>query len=95
VIAVAIVGLCVVAYLYYRPLKSYFETRDTLAERKAEVRALLEEKHRLEERLQLNESGATLVRAARRLNLVKPGERLVIVQGITAWRRAHAALRNR
>ena len=36
------------------------------------------------------ERGATLVRGARRLGLVKPGEHLFIVQGIQEWRRAHA-----
>ena len=34
--------------------------------------------------------GATLVRGARRLGLVKPGEHLFIVQGIPEWRRANA-----
>jgi cell division protein FtsB len=92
-IAFVIVGLSVIGFLYYRPLRAYVDTRDTLAQRQAEVRALTAEKHRLEERLKLNASGATLVRAARRLNLVKPGERLVIVKGISAWRRAHAAAR--
>jgi hypothetical protein len=30
-----------------------------------------------------------LVREARRLGLVKPGERLFIVKGIPAWRKHH------
>jgi cell division protein FtsB len=87
----AVVGACVVAFLYYRPVRAYLETRDALARRIAEVQSLAARKERLEKRLQLNESGATLLRAARRLGLVQPGEQLVIVKGIPAWRRARAA----
>jgi cell division protein FtsB len=90
-VALAIVGACLIVFLYYRPVQAYLDTRDALAKRRAEVRALAEQKQRLEERLALNEGGATLLRAARRINLVKPGERLVIVAGIAAWRRAHSA----
>jgi cell division protein FtsB len=78
------------ALLYYRPVRSYLETRDALAERRAEVRVLADRKHRLEEKLAQTRSGATLLRGARRLGLVKPGERLFIVRGIPEWRRAHA-----
>ena len=42
-----------------------------------------------EKRLAEIRSGSTLVRGARRLGLVKPGERLFIVRGIPEWRRAH------
>jgi cell division protein FtsB len=94
-VVLAIVAACLIAFLYYRPVRAYVDTRAALAKRKAEVRALAETKRRLEERLALNESGATLLRAARRIALVKPGERLVIVKGIPAWRRAHAASRGR
>ena len=47
-------------------------------------------KQQLEKRLIEIEQGASLVRGARRLGLVKPGEHLFIVQGIQQWRRAHA-----
>jgi cell division protein FtsB len=78
------------ALLYYRPVHAYLSTHRTLEVRTAEVRALAVRKHRLEERLAEVSSSATLVREARRLGLVKPGERLFIVRGIPAWRRAHA-----
>ncbi len=78
------------ALLYYRPVRAYVHTRHTLKERTAEVRALGARKRLLQERLTETEEGATLVRGARRLGLVKPGERLFIVQGIPEWRRAHA-----
>lgn len=76
--------------LYYRPVRTYLDTRHTLQARTAEVKALAAKKLQLEERLSEIERGGTLVRGARRLGLVKPGEHLYIVQGITEWRRAHA-----
>jgi cell division protein FtsB len=78
------------ALLYYRPVKTYLNTRHTLRARAAEVASLAERKHQLETRLAQVEQGSSLVRGARRLGLVKPGEHLFIVQGISAWRRAHA-----
>ena len=81
------------ALLYYRPVHAYIHTHRTLDARAAEVRALTARKHRLEERLSEIRSGATLVRGARRLGLVKPGEHLFIVRGIPAWRRAHSRSR--
>ena len=78
------------AVLYYRPVKTYMHTRQTLEVRKAEVDSLTARKSQLEERLSEIQRGATLVRGARRLGLVKPGEHLFIVQGIPEWRRANA-----
>jgi len=77
------------ALLYYRPVRAYLDTRKMVQARTAEVNELSARKKQLEERLAEIEQGATLVRGARRLGLVKPGERLFIVQGITEWRRAH------
>ena len=54
------------------------------------MHALSARKRELEERLSEIRSGSTLVRGARRLGLVKPGEHLFIVRGIPEWRRAHA-----
>ena len=87
--ALALVALALVAFLYYRPLESYVETRAALQEREAEVRALAERKRSLERRLTAQASTRALVREARRLGYVKPGERLFIVKGIDAWRHAH------
>jgi cell division protein FtsB len=78
------------ALLYYRPVRTYVNTRHTLERRTAEVHALAARKQQLEKRLIEIEQGASLVRGARRLGLVKPGEHLFIVQGIQQWRRAHA-----
>jgi hypothetical protein len=79
-----------IAFLYYRPLKSYLETRQTLEQRNAEVRSLREQRVLLRRRLIGSASDDVLARGARRLGLVRPGERLYIVTGIDAWRRAHA-----
>jgi hypothetical protein len=87
---VALGVLAFVAFLYYQPLRSYVETRQTLVRRSAEVRALAAQREALERRLAAQTSNAALLREARRLAYVKPGERLFIVKGIPAWRRAHS-----
>ena len=69
---------------------AYVETKRSLQGRTAEVAQLTSRKRDLEERLFEIRSGSTLVRGARRLGLVKPGEQLFIVRGIPEWRRAHA-----
>lgn len=83
--------LALVALLYVQPLQSYRETRGSLLEREAEVQALQQEQERLQRRLAVQTSEVALVREARRLGYVKPGERLFVVKGVTDWRRAHAA----
>jgi cell division protein FtsB len=89
-LAVGVLGL--VAFLYYRPLTTYLETRGEMARASAEVRALEAQKRTLEQRLAAQTSTETLVREARRLAYVKPGERLFIVKGIPEWRRARATI---
>jgi cell division protein FtsB len=84
------VGVIVfIAFLYSQPLRSYLSTRDALAKRSDEVRSLRAQKLRLERRLEDGDTTAALMREARRLGYVKPGERLFIVKGINSWRRAH------
>jgi cell division protein FtsB len=79
-----------VAFLYYQPLRSYLDTHDALEQRSAEVESLRAEKRSLERRLVEADTPEALAREARRLGYVKPGERLFIVKGIDAWRRAQA-----
>ena len=88
-----VVVLTVMAFLYYRPLASYLETRSELGARRAQVVALRAEKARLERRLARTTSDAALAREARRIGYVKPGERLFIVKGIAAWQRGTATSR--
>ena len=88
---VVLVVAGVVALLYSHPLAAYWHTRATVAGRNAELRALEAKQERLQQRLEASTSDLELAREARRLGLVKPGERLYIVKGIGAWRRAHRA----
>jgi hypothetical protein len=89
----AVGAICLVAFLYYRPLRAYVDARRTMHERSAEVQALEAQKHALERRLARAGSRDALIRQARQLSLVKPGERLYIVKGISAWRHERAAER--
>jgi hypothetical protein len=76
VAAVALLG-----FLYYRPVQAYLKAQDTLQQRAHEVKSLARENARLSRRLRLDESGATLVREARKLGLVRALQ-LFIVKGI-------------
>ena len=64
-------------------------TRDVLNRRQAEVAKLAAAAAQLEGRIATVDTGHVLVREARRLGLVKPGEQLYIVRGIAAWRKKH------
>jgi cell division protein FtsB len=90
---VAIVGIAV--YLYYRPISSYFETKRELAAERAQVDSLRRVREDLRLRLVNSTSAAATEREARRLGYVKPGERLFVVKGIPAWRKAHESRTNR
>jgi cell division protein FtsB len=76
------------AFLYYKPFREYMDTRSAVAERKVEVAELRAETHLLQRRLHRSASVEELERQARELGYVKPGERLYIVKGIAAWKRA-------
>jgi cell division protein FtsB len=77
-------------FLYARPISSYLETRDQLAQRQAEIAALRAERARVTARLERATSLDELARAARRIGYVRPGEHLFIVKGTAAWKRRHA-----
>jgi len=79
-----------VAFLYYQPLSSYLQTRSAMNERAAEVEQLRLERTRLQARLADSTTVAALAREARRMRLVRPGERMFIVKGVEEWRRAQA-----
>ena len=85
----AIAGVVLVAFLYWKPTRTYMHTKAELQTRKAEVRELRDERARLQQRIAQADTGSQLVREARRLGLVKPGERLFIVRGISTWRKHH------
>ena len=85
----AIGGVLLVAFLYWKPAHAYFRTKHELQDRQAEVQALRAEKARLEKRIAQADTGPELIRQARHLGLVKPGERLFLVRGISSWRKHH------
>jgi cell division protein FtsB len=86
---IAVVAFVVVAVLYYKPARTYLHTRDTVADRAAEVRKLRRQHAMLERLVAASTSNAELAREARRLGLVKPGEQLFIVRGIKRWLKTH------
>jgi hypothetical protein len=85
----ALGGLALLGLLYWKPLHTYLSTRDELQRRQAEVASLARQRRELSQQLASVGTGGALVREARGLGLVKPGERLFIVRGIDAWRQAH------
>ena len=85
----ALGAVVLVAFLYWKPATTYLHTKKQLDVRQAEVRSLQTEKAQLERRLAQAGTTDQLVREARRLGLVKPGERLFIVKGIATWRKTH------
>ena len=84
-----VVVLGVVGFLYVRPITTYLETRNQLAERRGEVAALRAERARVSARLAQTTSLDALARAARGIGYVRPGEHLFIVKGTAEWRRRH------
>ncbi|MBD0338477.1 MAG: septum formation initiator family protein [Thermoleophilia bacterium] len=85
-LAVGVVGI--VAFLYYRPLTHYVEARGDVARADAHVRELEASHAQLKRQLAAQTSTEALIREARRLAYVQPGERLFIVKGIPEWREA-------
>ena len=85
----AVGGLVLVAFLYWKPAHAYLRAKRDLEGSRADVRALKAERTRLQRRIAEAGTGHQFVAEARRLGLVKPGERLFIVKGIAAWRKKH------
>ena len=82
----ALGAIALVAFLYWRPLHTYLRTKHELQARRAQVQALRGDNARLQQQISLANTGSELVRQARLLGLVKPGEQLFIVRGISTWR---------
>lgn len=82
---IGLAAIVLVAFLYVRPLRSYVDTKRELTGRSADVQALKAEKRELQHKLAQSSTGEALVEQARRLGYVRPGERLYIVKGISAW----------
>ena len=78
----------VIALGYVQPLRAYLDARDEVAVRQAEIAVLDGERRRLERRLEFTGTDAFIEREARRLGLVRPGERLFIVKGVENTKKA-------
>ena len=78
----AVVVLSLIAAAYAQPLRAYLSARDDVARRRAEVGALERERRALTARLEYARTDEFVTREARKLGLVRPGERLFIVNGV-------------
>ena len=74
--------LAFVVYLYIGPAASWVSTYREAGRKRAEVAALKEENRRLRERRRELRDPEALEREARRLGMVKPGERAYVVEGL-------------
>ncbi len=84
-VALLLVLLGVIA-LYVNPLRSWWSTWHESNDRKAEVTALERENDRLRERRAQLRDPRALEREARKLGMVKPGERAYVVEGLPRGR---------
>jgi cell division protein FtsB len=81
-----LVVFAVIVVLYVQPLHSYVATWQEAKAKRAEVQRLTRENERLRARRQALRSPATLEREARRMGMVKPGERPYVVKGLPKGR---------
>src|SRR5262245_19585870 len=79
---VGLIVLLVVAVGYVQPLRAYRDATANVAKREAEVERIASANVRLGERIAETETPEFVERQARKLGLVKPGERLYIVTGV-------------
>ena len=88
----ALGGLVLVGVLYWKPIHTYEHTQATLQNRAGRGRAGSQAEQRAARRSGSRPvgTGQELVREARRLGFVKPGEQLFIVRGIARVARGDA-----
>ncbi len=75
----AVAVLAAIAIAYVQPLRAWHSARQDVARRQAEVAPLEREAELLATRLAVARTDEFVVREARKLGLVRPGERLFIV----------------
>ena len=68
--------------LYVGPLHSYFTTQGEAAERRAQVAELRKENRELRARRAALEDDGALEQEARKLGMVRPGERSYVLRGL-------------
>ena len=74
--------LAAIAVAYVQPLRAYFSARGEVEARRAEVAELERAGREIADRLEYARTDAFVEREARKLGLVRPGERLFIVNGL-------------
>jgi len=74
--------LALVLYLYIGPTKNWVSTWREAGQKREEVATLRAENERLRERRDALRRQSSLEREARRLGMVKAGERMYIVEGL-------------
>jgi cell division protein FtsB len=79
--------LLAIAFAYVHPLRAYLDARTTVAESEVEVANLATRNRALAKRLERAGTDAFVEQEARRLGLVRPGERLFIVKGVEGWKK--------
>jgi cell division protein FtsB len=72
--------LGVIVLLYVSPVKHWIQQSRTQAHQEQELRGLQRENARLEGRLQTLRAPGAIDREARRLGMVKPGERAFVLE---------------
>jgi cell division protein FtsB len=92
---VAALVLVAIAAGYIHPLRAYRDARAEVTARTAETAELRRANAELDRRLQRTSTPTFVEREARRLGLVKPGERLFIVTDVEKWRKARALERKK
>ncbi len=75
----AVVCLAVIATAYVQPVRGYLDARREVDRQRAEVAALEREQRGLAARTSVARTDEFVERQARKLGLVRPGERLFIV----------------
>jgi cell division protein FtsB len=77
-----------IAVAYVHPLRAYLEARGDVDRRRGELAQLEGENTGLERKLERAGQREFVEREARKLGLVRPGERLYIVRGVGTGREA-------
>ena len=80
--AALIVVLLLIPLLYISPAKQYFAQSRTASEDKAELRRLEAENERLESRVRALKAPDALEREARKLGMVRQGERAYVIENL-------------
>jgi cell division protein FtsB len=78
----AVATLVAIALGYVHPLRAYLHSRGQVEQDRAALAQLERQRRSLDARLAVAKSNEFVVREARKLNLVRPGERLFIVTGL-------------